>query len=639
MRFSTAPLLGCLVWLAALLGYASPGQAQAPTWDWAHQGQGTGTAWPFDMAVDAAGNTYVVGILYGTMTLDDGTQLASSATNDADGFLVKYTPAGAVAWAHRLGAAPTYDAAYGVALDAAGNAYVAGQFSGQLAVGSFTLSTIAGASGAFLVKYDAQGTAQWARQSTERSIGQSAAGQDVELDAAGNSYISGFITWGGSAFGGVALAPAAGASYAHFLTKYDAAGTVQWARAEGSTLSNSVNFAYVAAAPGGEVYLACSIQQAALIGGQSYPSRGSTDAFVLKYDALGTLQWVQQLGGPGDDDVRRGTVDATGSLYLPLSFSDQAIAVGTTLHAAGSKDLALLKLSGQGGLEWVRTAGGPDYDLAQSAALDPFGNVYLAGLFMGTATAGIGATFTSAGHYDALLLSYTSQGLLRWGTATGGYDPDDFVHIGFDGNGHGRAIGRYSTILPLGNSTLTGPANLTKWFVAQFTDNLPTLATIAAVVPSSGAPGQLVTLGGSGFVNVTEVSFNGTPAASFAVQSASRLTAVVPAGATAGPVRVRTATGTAASAAPFMPLVLAAAGASAATLFTLSPNPASTQVVVAGLPAGSAVELFDGLGRLARRATLSATGAVSVLGLAPGLYVLRATSPAGQWHTARVAVE
>jgi outer membrane protein assembly factor BamB len=148
------------------------------------------------MAVDAAGNTYVVGVLYGTMTLDNGLQLVASATNDADGFVVKYTPTGAVAWAHRLGAAPGYDTANGVALDAAGNVYVTGQFSGQVSVGSFLLNAFPG-SGAYLVKYDAQGVAQWARQSTTQSVGQTAIGHDVELDAAGNIYTTGTISWGG----------------------------------------------------------------------------------------------------------------------------------------------------------------------------------------------------------------------------------------------------------------------------------------------------------------------------------------------------------------------------------------------------------------------------------------------------------
>jgi hypothetical protein len=406
----------------------------------------------------------------------------------------------------------------------------------------------------------------------------------------------------------------------------------------GSTTASSSNPSYLAVGTNGEVYLACSIQQTALFGTQAYPSRGSTDAFLVKYDAPGTRQWVQQFGGPGDDELRRGTVDAAGNLYLPFNFSDQAVVGSTTLRSAGNKDLALLKLTNAGGLDWVRQAGGSDYDIAEGVSLDPFGNVYVAGLFMGTATAGAGSTFTSAGHYDALLLSYTSQGTLRWGTTSGGLNPDDFYHLGFDGAGVGRVIGRYSATLPLGKLTLSGPAILSKWFVAQFTDNVPTIATITTVAPSSGAPGQAITLSGSGFVGVTGVRFNGTSAASFTVQSATRLTAVVPLGVTAGLVSVTTAGGTASSPMGFTPTVLAVGTAHTSAL-KLSPNPATTQFRVAELPVGSVVQLLDLLGRVARETTLSTQREVSVRGLAPGIYLLRTTDRAGGQYTSRVVVE
>jgi hypothetical protein len=636
MRLSTFPLFICALVAALLLAQPNQALAQAsvaPAWNWAHQGTG---AWPEDMAVDAAGNTYVVGTLYGTVTMDNGMQLASSDINDADGYLIKYTPAGAVAWAHRLGNTPRYDAAYGVALDATGNVYVSGQFTGQLSVDGFTLS--APSSAAYLVKYDAQGIVKWARQSTGDSPGVTATGQDVELDATGNIYTTGIITWGGATFGSIVLKPAGDASYAHYIAKYDASGTVQWAHTEGSTLSNGSMPSYLAVAPGGEVYLLCSVQKDAIFAGQTYVNRGGTDAYIVKYDALGTHEWVQQLGGPGSDELRRGTVDAWGNLYLPFSFSDQAAVGSTTLHSAGNTDQALLKLNEAGILDWVRTVGGPELDLAQSAALDSYGNIYLMGFFFGTATTDAGATFTSAGHYDALMLSYTRQGALRWSTASGGLNPDDFTLVGFDGGGVGRAVGRYSTTLPLGAITLTAPTSATThWFVAQFTDKLPAAAPLLALIPSSGSPGQLVTVTGSGFVDVTAVSFNGTPAASFAVQSASRLTAVVPAGATAGPISVRTAAGTGSSATAFTPTVVSST-VTASRVLSLSPNPASHHVVIPGLPMGTHVQLFDALGRVARTTTVSAAAEVSVLGLAPGLYTLRATKQ-GQPYAARVAVE
>lgn len=60
---------------------------------------------------------------------------------------------------------------------------------------------------------------------------------------------------------------------------------------------------------------------------------------------------------------------------------------------------------------------------------------------------------------------------------------------------------------------------------------------VTGVTPASGLPGAQVTLTGNRFTGATAVSFNGV-LAMFAVDSDTRITAVVPPGATSGPVSV-----------------------------------------------------------------------------------------------------
>jgi Concanavalin A-like lectin/glucanases superfamily/IPT/TIG domain/Fibronectin type III domain/Calcineurin-like phosphoesterase len=74
--------------------------------------------------------------------------------------------------------------------------------------------------------------------------------------------------------------------------------------------------------------------------------------------------------------------------------------------------------------------------------------------------------------------------------------------------------------------------------------------TVLSVMPSSGWPGTVVTVTGSGFAGATSVTFNGT-AATFSVVSGTQLTATVPAGATSGPIAVTTPTGTGTSPSSF----------------------------------------------------------------------------------------
>jgi len=69
---------------------------------------------------------------------------------------------------------------------------------------------------------------------------------------------------------------------------------------------------------------------------------------------------------------------------------------------------------------------------------------------------------------------------------------------------------------------------------------------VALFSPTSGTPGTSVTVTGSGFNDASVangVSFNGTAAASFTVDSEIQITAIVPAGSTTGPITVTNSEG------------------------------------------------------------------------------------------------
>jgi subtilisin-like proprotein convertase family protein len=76
--------------------------------------------------------------------------------------------------------------------------------------------------------------------------------------------------------------------------------------------------------------------------------------------------------------------------------------------------------------------------------------------------------------------------------------------------------------------------------------------TITAFSPASGKVGDTITVSGTELTGATAVKFGGTPAATFAVTAPTALTAVVPAGAGAGPIEVTTAGGTGTSTTPFV---------------------------------------------------------------------------------------
>lgn len=79
----------------------------------------------------------------------------------------------------------------------------------------------------------------------------------------------------------------------------------------------------------------------------------------------------------------------------------------------------------------------------------------------------------------------------------------------------------------------------------------PPAPSITAFTPLYGLPGSTVTITGLNFTAATSVKINGVSAGTFTVNSATQVTAVVPAAATSGQVTVTTASGTATSSGSF----------------------------------------------------------------------------------------
>ena len=79
----------------------------------------------------------------------------------------------------------------------------------------------------------------------------------------------------------------------------------------------------------------------------------------------------------------------------------------------------------------------------------------------------------------------------------------------------------------------------------------PVPPTLTRFSPASGPPGARVTLTGTHFLGATDVQFNGVSSVKFEVISMTSIRAVVPPGATSGPISVVTPGGTAVSAETF----------------------------------------------------------------------------------------
>jgi hypothetical protein len=211
------------------------------------------------VAIDPSGNLYAVGTILGDSQygLGDGKTVAGTATSGKNALLVKYSADGATQWARSTQSGSGESGFMAIALDGAGDPYVAGRVAGTLAVGlgNAVTATGTGSLNALLVKYNAGGTAQWAR--TSFSGGNSSDLTAVAASGTDSVYVAGSINGHtANAFGaGVNVAGAYATGFNVLVLKYDSSGTAQWGQSVASA-SGLSRFASLALDQAGHLYAA-----------------------------------------------------------------------------------------------------------------------------------------------------------------------------------------------------------------------------------------------------------------------------------------------------------------------------------------------------------------------------------------------
>jgi hypothetical protein len=248
-------------------------------------------------------------------------------------------------WTRQVDAAG-HTAGTSVAVDAAGNAYLAGWTTTGLPGSMYA----GGQRDAFLRKYAPDGTERWTR---EFGTPTADAVMDVAVDATGNVYVSGQTS--GALPGQVLL----GESDA-FLRKYDTTGVELWTRQFGSrgataaarVVVDSASNIYVGGWTGGA------------LPGQT--ALGGSDAYVRKYSPTGSEIWTQQFGTPGHDQVTSLALDHEGALYV----------LGQSGQPGGS---FMRKYLPSGTLAWIRNLPTADGEFTSSMGIDSAAAVFVGG--------------------------------------------------------------------------------------------------------------------------------------------------------------------------------------------------------------------------------------------------------------------
>lgn len=321
-----------------------------------------------------------------------------------------------------------------MALDAWGNIYAIGYFSGKVDFdpGQDTLYLSSqGETDIFIQKLDQQGTLLWVK-----SIGSAYKdyGFSIAIDDSDNVYATGFFE------GMIDFDPGDGRYELVstglsdvFILKLDLDGHFIWARHMGGS-NNEMAYA-IATDSIGNVYTTGWFADAADFDPgpeiSNLYSLGLADVFIQKLDFNGDFLWARSFGGDSSDESFSIDIDTEGNVYTTGWFYgvvDFDPGSGTNLlSSAGDADIFIQKIDKFGNFIWAKAIGGTSYDYGAAIAVDAGGNVYHTGRFSDVVNFGSLAEndiLTSVGATDVFVRKLDNAGNLLWARSMGGSSND-----------------------------------------------------------------------------------------------------------------------------------------------------------------------------------------------------------------------
>ena len=161
-----------------------------------------------------------------------------------------------------------------------------------------------------------------------------------------------------------------------FVAKYDANGTLVWARQFGKGAGGSATPRNVVVDAWGGVYVVGEFGGTVDLHPDNgflanHTASGNADAFVIKLRPTGEFRFANAVATPDDETVTNGAaVDEAGNVYFG----------GTLVHGGASDRSFAAKFNGNGKAQWVDTFGDGVMTVRfHAVAVDAAGGVYLAG--------------------------------------------------------------------------------------------------------------------------------------------------------------------------------------------------------------------------------------------------------------------
>ena len=433
----------------------------------------------FGIAVDTAGNTYVTGTTISSNFPVSLIPVQATRAGESDAFVTKLDATGLIiVYSTFLGGSGD-DAGRAIAVDGNGSAYIAGTTNSNnfpTTPGSFQPTT-RGGDEAFVARLGPDGSAL-VFSTYLGSNGRDAA-FGLAIDGAGNAYVTGFTT--AATFPNNNAIPCFGTKSTGpdvFVVQVNPAGlTLGFCTLIGGAGDDVGNA--IAVDPSGNIWVAgttTSVDLPRPFGIVPQPFlAGAQDAFVAKLNPTGVVVALTFLGGVGDEEGLAIAVDPGGNVYIAGSTKSADFPTFRALQPFlnGRTNAFVVKLSPAGDSTAFATfLGGSGEDSANAVAVNPSDStVYLAGSTNSVdfpVVAPIQAQL--AGGFDVFVAKLTAAGdALVYSTYLGGTNDEEARALAVDVNGIAYVAGSTRSVA-FPAVRLVGTGGLLDVFVTQITD-------------------------------------------------------------------------------------------------------------------------------------------------------------------------
>ncbi len=402
--------------LAVVILFAIPGTVysqQAPGIQWQKCLGGTG-----DDGAKCIIQTSDSGYVMAGSTISSDGDVSGDHINgpyNRDAWIVKLSPSGALQWQKCLG---------GTGDDAA-NCIIQTK-DGGYAIAGLTTSNDGDVSGihgsnpdAWIIKLSSSGAIEW-----QKCFGGSFLDQanSIIQTSDGGYTVAGFT----SSIDGDVSGNHGGSDA--WVIHIDSLGNLKWQQCYGGSGEENANS------------IARTVDGGYIIGGSATSADGEVtrhhiggvyqlDAWIIKIDSIGKLQWQKCLGGE-QDDAANSIIETPGHEFIFAGFTSSSTGdvIGYHINAdSGNSDFWVVKLDLNGNIVWQKCLGGSDDDRAFSIANTSDQGVVATG-YTRSSDGDVSGNHQNTG-YDAWLVKLDFSGDLEWQKCLGGTDGDEAYSV------------------------------------------------------------------------------------------------------------------------------------------------------------------------------------------------------------------